>query len=924
MGLFEVLKETASRLLDDGSKENTLYSRNQGPDELLRLRFRLPEPETLMAQVSTMIRLFPLGVNAQSVPNSIVDEFYDGKASLSESFVMFEAQPDPRMLTFVIPLSAVRRVERLPSRSSIYALKVTLYQDLQLILQCDSMFSSCEQFCHLLGANLRAQVPLAKSLRQISATFYSEFLVEGALRRKRGDTREKIQAEIAVPPGGLGRDFGYPGDAKASHERSKMRLWLEYLTSHGRNVGMVLQPQFYKLIRVGLPNALRGELWELCCGSVHMRMKSRQLYASLLETNAGKTTQATEEIAKDLNRSLPEYPAYQSPEGIERLRRVLVAYSWMCPEVGYCQAMNIVTAALLIYQTEEQAFWTLHVLVHRVLPGYYSRTMYGMLLDQKVLETLVEKTMPILWNHLVAMDVPLSVVSMPWFLSLFANSMPLPYAFRIIDILMLEGSKALFQVSLAILRVNGERLLEAEDNTAVIEILKSYFDTLGEPANPRGDPERIKQITKFQELLVTSFKEFSVVTNEWIHDLRAKNEAPVLANIESYAKRTQIRNLPKTRNLGSQELSVVYDTFYTALQATRPGLGSNRGELDFYQFVTFLSQLADWVHPRIISREDAEHEKLLSQLFIDWASGDSDSLTLADCVCGLDRLVNPDMMELLNYIFSVFSKTSAKGDEANHTKTSSKSSAISNTASTATSSSVSSGLPNLNPQQILDVADGLLMMMRPFSESHEGAIMLDAQSSEEVSRLLALEQIDDKAELQKSRQRIIERLQQQQSAQYLTAVSAFIQRAYEVSGLKAVQPDLSGTAKITEATSLISLEQDNDSEKSEKAADEDEKTPPENGSLSLPHFRMVVLADETLERFFSETLRSTIHLTEQGTGVLSNKFSAGAFRSMMDNVMREGLQLADGLWRVNTPVSDAKDDLDDVSVSASDRALLDI
>ena len=117
---------------------------------------------------------------------------------------------------------------------------------------------------------------------------------------------------------------------------------------NGRNVSLLRQPTFHKLIRVGLPNRLRGEIWELTSGSLYLRLQNPALYAEKLSRFSGQESLAIDEIEKDLNRSLPEYPGFQSEEGIGRLRRVLTAYSWTNPDVGYCQAMNIVVAALLM------------------------------------------------------------------------------------------------------------------------------------------------------------------------------------------------------------------------------------------------------------------------------------------------------------------------------------------------------------------------------------------------------------------------------------------------------------------------------------------------------------------------------------------------------------------------------------------------
>jgi len=81
-----------------------------------------------------------------------------------------------------------------------------------------------------------------------------------------------------------------------------MRLWGEYLRENGHALTLVEFPTFHKLIRVGLPNRLRGEIWELTSGALYLRWANRGLYQSLLEQNKGAESPALEEIEKDLNR----------------------------------------------------------------------------------------------------------------------------------------------------------------------------------------------------------------------------------------------------------------------------------------------------------------------------------------------------------------------------------------------------------------------------------------------------------------------------------------------------------------------------------------------------------------------------------------------------------------------------------------------
>ncbi|KAK4145761.1 uncharacterized protein C8A04DRAFT_35572 [Dichotomopilus funicola] len=746
--MFSSFVQKAQQLLDPVQGLNLSESdRNPSKASLFQNQFRLPSSQHPLYEITAELTIPP--ANATQGDRDRGRGFqYAGKLHLSEAFLSFSTTPSsflqsastttssvftgqthgggPSGNGFTFPLSSIRRVERLHSQNFQFALSISTWNGIsqdaakekdkkdlkeqRVTLQLAGSRQACERFCDGLKKGLRANVGNVTKLKKVTSECYSEYLL-----------RPEDKKNASPPDAGLGLLFRYPGDPKKLRDRAKMRLWAEYLRDNGRNTTLIRQPTFHKLIRVGLPNRLRGEMWELTSGSIYLRLENPTLYADTLTKFSGQESLAIDEIEKDLNRSLPEYPGFQSEEGIGRLRRVLTAYSWVNADVGYCQAMNIVVAALLIYMSEAQAFFLLSALCDRLVPGYYSTTMYGTLLDQKVFESLVEKTMPILWEHLVKSDVQLSVVSLPWFLSLYINSMPLVFAFRVLDVFFVEGPKVLFQVGLAILRINGEDLLDAADDGAFISVLKSYFACLDESAHPKSENPKLRAVTKFQELMVVAFKEFSGITHSSITELRLKNKDAVLNNIENFAKRTAIRNLgPDSKLLNNDELGALYDRFYTVLyerqqrdhiikqelarrakssrsriaeaardsehgvEKGRVGLGPSTSLMDYDAFREFLAGMSKWaisdapstpqrdgfsdkdkglygsfrrsdapLSPWGAGPEPAEHE-FLQRLFQKWDTDSSSALTLQKVVSGLARIKGKrDIMGSINYFFEL-------------------------------------------------------------------------------------------------------------------------------------------------------------------------------------------------------------------------------------------------------------------------------
>ncbi|KAJ3214732.1 hypothetical protein HDU67_001323 [Dinochytrium kinnereticum] len=582
--------------------------------------FSLSTKESLREEVSSVCTILISGVQTN----------FHGKLFLSDTFICFTSTAKYQC-QLILPYFAVKRVERINAQTSTIA--VTVWHQMKILFQIIGEKKVSDQFSGILKERLQNHVASMRLLKPFLVTCVSEELV----------------ADKEPTQGGLGLKFGYL-DSKKTKEKNKLRYWVAYQREFGRNLTLVRLPTFIKLVRIGLPNALRGEIWENCCGAMAKRYLHSGYYDKLHADNAGKHSLSTEEIEKDLNRSLPEYAGYQTEEGINSLRR---AYSFHDPEIGYCQAMNIVVSVLLIYLTEEQAFWILTVLSERLLPQYYSTNMVGAVVDNAVFESL-------------RYEIQLSVACLPWFLSIFINSLPLPFALRIIDCFFLEGPKVLFQVGLAILKTNGEAILKVKDDGELMNVLKAYFASLGDLIKSTDPSASSRTITRFNQLMLTAYREFQVVTHEMIVDLRKSLGLKVVQGLDTYAKRSVIRNLNFTPKFNKEEVFFLCDQYFTVLYYGQKQKQKNADRMEFPQFAQFLGRLTRWAD---ITRDLEEQQtrlgpdvavkpvvgsSLLTKLYGEVFDKNRDGyVDFSDIVKGLSQIIHSDFMTRITLFFDL-------------------------------------------------------------------------------------------------------------------------------------------------------------------------------------------------------------------------------------------------------------------------------
>ena len=92
---------------------------------------------------------------------------------------------------------------------------------------------------------------------------------------------------------------------------------------------------------------------------------------------------------------------------------------------------------------------------------------------QAVLQTLVTRHLPRLAATLATHSIDLGLVSLNWFLTLFAGSLRTRCLLRVWDLLFCEGSTVLFRVALALLSAAEAELVAATNSADLFTLLSS-------------------------------------------------------------------------------------------------------------------------------------------------------------------------------------------------------------------------------------------------------------------------------------------------------------------------------------------------------------------------------------------------------------------------------------------------------------------
>uniref|UniRef100_A0A665U047 TBC1 domain family, member 2 n=1 Tax=Echeneis naucrates TaxID=173247 RepID=A0A665U047_ECHNA len=255
-------------------------------------------------------------------------------------------------------------------------------------------------------------------------------------------------------------------------EHPLLSRWAQFLAGRSED-DLCPSPELKGLLRGGVPREYRQRMWTWMVRlfTFQLREKSRTC-----------PHPASRQIQLDLHRTLTTNQQFSSPSSpaLHQLRRILLAFSWQNPAIGYCQGLNRLAAiALLILQSEEDAFWCLVAVVETIMPqDYYTKNLVASQADQRVLKDFLAEKLPRLASHFEDHSIDVSLITFNWFLVVFVESLPSDILLPLWDAFLYEGTKVIFRYALALFKYQEENILKIHDRVEIYQYLRFFTKTI--------------------------------------------------------------------------------------------------------------------------------------------------------------------------------------------------------------------------------------------------------------------------------------------------------------------------------------------------------------------------------------------------------------------------------------------------------------